>query len=309
MRSLIRGLAAALVVAGLCGFSSAQDSSQPSGADDSTQPLMPPLATNYANALKGWDALLSSPVSSSMGNSQENSFVRDVINALPDSATDGWTVCSVTFASLGGSKSPALIASMDVNGRHFCNYIFVITRTRNAVVCQGVYTWRVANVRDLLIDIKGDGKLELAVPTEASDYHGDRCMATWTRVLTVEGGTLVDRSAQFGGFYRARLSKIVNELPAAKAEDQSDGLDRAVCLQMESDRISRFLGNAPTAGEDTAFEWVKSANQSLRIKGIIVLAHIGDKRAKAALEKLAQDTDPLVATTAKFYLGQNVSVP
>jgi hypothetical protein len=294
------------------GSTSAQNPVQPtvSGASQRSEPLDPPEAAEYSHATQDWHALVTSfEAHRQIPQAQLNAFVRAVIHAQPESATGDWTVCSAAFARLSDDDAPALIASMDVNGRFFCNYVFVITRTAGAVTAQGSRAWMVTDVRNILVDLRNNGELELAVPAAASDYQGNRCMATWTRVLTLVHGKLVDRSDGFKDFYRTRLDNILKQLPSAKANEESGGLDRAVCLQIEADSIMRFIGTAPAAGEDTAMEWVNSADQSLRLRGIMVLAQIGDKKSKAALKELTQDRDSLIATMAKASLGERVSEP
>lgn len=296
-----------------CGVASAQTPDQPGAgaASEHLDPLDPPEATEYTQATQDWDALAASfAAHRSIPDSERNAFVRAVINAQPGSATEGWTVCSAGFARLAGDGSPALIASMDVNGRYFCNYLFVITRTEKTVMGQGLRVWEVDNVRDVLVDLRHDGNLELMVPTEASEYEGaNSCIANWTRVLTLDHGKLADQSRNFTGFYRATLDSLMKELPSARAEDEGNGHDSAICMQMEANRIERFLGTDSTAGEDSAMEWVKSSNEFLRRKGVIVLSEIGDKKSNAVLRELTQDSDEVISMIAKQSLGEAVSEP
>jgi hypothetical protein len=259
-------------------------------ASEQLEPLDPPVATEYTRATQDWDALAASfAAHRPIPESERNAFVRAVINAQPESATEDWTVCSAGFARLADDGSLALIASMDVNGRSFCNYLFVITRTGSRVMAQGAYVWMVDDVHDVLVDLKKDGKLELAVPTAASEYEGYRCMATWTRILTLERGKLVDRSADFKPFYRARLNLILKELPAARVRDQSDGDGGPACLEMEADRIRRFLGISQDSGKAAAIRWLRSDDETLRSKGMTVLTDIGDPQSIEIAQQTALD--------------------
>jgi hypothetical protein len=118
-------------------------------------------------------------------------------------------------------------------------------------------------------------------------------MATWTRVLILDHGKLVDRSADFKGFYRAELDRIVKKLPSVQAGDpgggENDRLDNAACLQMEADRIRRFLGLSRDAGQAAAIGWLSSKNESLRSRGMTVLTDIGDPQSIAIAQRTALD--------------------
>lgn len=253
-------------------------------------PLDPPVATDYPQATPDWAALVALfEAHRPIPDAQRNAFIRAVINAQPESATEDWTVCSAVFARLADDGSPALLASMDVNGRYFCNYLFVITRRGNAVMGQGLSVWMVTDVHDVLIDLRNDGKLELAVPTVASDYEGTRCMATWTRILTLDHGKLVDRSADFKGFYRAQLDQIEREMPAARTRDQKDGTDGTACLQVSAIRIEGSLGLSQQTGKEAALRWLSSDYEGLRRKGMTVLTDSGDPQSIAIAQQTALD--------------------
>lgn len=224
---------------------------------------------------------------------QVKAFVRAVADGMPDRLPGAEPVCGAAFAQLAPDGRPTRIASMDINGRDFCNDLLVITRREKAVMGQDLTVWMVDNVLDVLVDLRHDGTLELVVSTAASDYLGYRCMGTWTRVLTLDDGRLVDRSADFKGFYRTELDRIVKKLPSVRAgdpdEDQSDRLGDAACLQMEADRIRRFLGLSRDAGQATAIRWLNSKDESLRSKGMTVLTDIGDPQSIAIAQRTALD--------------------
>lgn len=302
-----------LSVVAWCGCASAQAPipQSVSGSSQPLGPLDPPAATRYPQAIPEWDALVALfEAHRPVPEAQINAFVQAVTDGLPDRLPPAEPVCSAAFARLSEDGAPALVASMDVNGRYFCNDFFVITRNEKTVMTQGLRVWEVDNARDVLVDLRHDGNLELVVPTEASDYEGaNSCMEYWTRILALEHGKLTDESSNFTGFYRATLDSHMKELPTVKAEDEGNGQDSAVCMQMEANRIKRFLGTDPTAGEDSAIEWVKSSNQFLRRKGVVVLGEIGDKKSNAVLRELTRDGDGVISLMAKEALGAKVSEP
>jgi hypothetical protein len=293
-----------------CGYASAQVPIQQnvSGSSQPLDPLYPPAATSYPKAMPDWDALVTLfEAHRPIPEAQLKAFVQAVDNDLPDRMPDDEPVCSATFARLAPDSTPALIATRDVNGRDFCNDLFVITRTEKAVIEQGLRVLQVDDVQDVLVDLRHDGNLELVVPTEASEYEGaNSCMANWTRVLTLDHGKLADQSRNFTNFYRTTLDTLTKGVPTATAEDEGDGRDRAICMQMEANRIERFLGIDPTAGEESAMAWVKSSNEFLRRKGVVVLGDIGDKKSNEVLRELTQDSDVGVSITAKQCLGEKV---
>lgn len=272
--------------------------------------VMAPEASKYPGAKQGWDLLFEyGKAHGQIPKEMADAFVQPTLGNVPDPAM-AEPVCSAEFVRLSGGDAPALVASLDVNGREYCKFFAVITRTDTAVMIQGVDGWLADDVHDLLLDLKKDGQTELVVPMEASDYNGlTNCMATWTRIFTMANGKLVDRSADFKDYYRERLDEIIKALPSAKADDQSDGTDGAVCLQIEADQIRRFLGIDKEAGKEIALQWVNSSNESLRLKGIIVLGNIGDKESKAMLQKLTQDGDSIVVMQAKESLGLPITGP
>jgi hypothetical protein len=206
------------------------------------------------------------------------------------------SVCSAGFFQISGSDSPSLIASIDVNGRHFCNNVEVIHRDANGLTIQEIDVWEVDDVKDIVRDLGKNEKDLLIVPTAYSDYDGAKCMATWSQVYAVQAGALVDRSAAFKEFYKDRLDSLNADMEQAGKNDDDN---RTICSQMEADKIARYLDISPNAGEDKAIGWISSADTSLRLKGVVVLADIGDKRSIATLKQFSEDPDTIVADAAK----------
>jgi hypothetical protein len=268
----------------------------------------PPEKSSYKYAERDWNALTSAlHTSKPPSDTQINSFVMAMIGFEPGEETFGVSVCSAGFFKIAGSESESLVASVDFNGRHFCNDVYVIHRGANGLVLQdaqnlgkGIHSYQVDDVNDIVRDLGKDGTNELVIPTEYSDYEGYKCLANWSRVYIMQSDTLVDRSASFKDFYKERLDTLLNEgIPRAKTRDANDGGNSVICVQMEADKIERFLGTSPNAGEDKAIDWINSADQSLRLKGIVVLADIGDEESIATLQHLTGDPDAIVAGAAK----------
>ena len=277
--------------------------------------LSPPVISSYKYAKRDWDALTSElQTNKPPSDAQIDSFVMAMIEHVPDSGMQspddavsaGVSVCSANFFQISDSDGEILIASIDVNGRHFCNNVEVIHRGANGLMVQEIDVWEVDDVNDIVRDPGKDGKNELVVPTAYSDYNGAECLATWSRIYTLQSGTLVDRSAAFLQFYKERLDSLEASMQKAINRDDDDNQDRTICAQMEADKIARFLGTAPNAGKDKAIEWINSADQSLRIKGIVVLADIGDKQSIETLQHLAEDSNAIVADAAKRALDRSL---
>ncbi len=226
-----------------------------------------------------------------------SAFVKEVVVGLPDSAMETWSVCSTAFSQIGDTE--AVIASLDGNGRGFCNDLEVIFVVHDVVVDQRVSVWMVDNVSDTIRDVDNDGRKELVVPLPASEYEGSSgCVAVWPAIYLISRGRLVEQSASFKKFYHTELEKMQSDLVTARAQDEGNGEDQAVCLQIETDKIKRVSGVASDAGEEAALQWIASNEESKRLKGIAVLADIRDKRSLTALQGVSHDSNPVVAAAA-----------
>jgi hypothetical protein len=255
--------------------------------------LTAPEKVDSESAERKWSALMSSfRVSQTLPDDQARSFVMAAIDASGGDAE----VCSDGMFELSGSDEPVLIAAVDFSGRKFCNELEVISQGKDAIMIQRLDVWQVDDVNEIVLDLRHDGKHELVVPTGYSAYDGSGCVATWRRIYEMQSGSLADKSHEFPNVYRARLDALN---AGEQASDESD----QICAEMESDKIKRFLGDSPTAGEGKAKEWAESEDRSSRMKGIAVLADIGDPQSLAELRKLAADPDASVARAAKGALS------
>jgi hypothetical protein len=275
--------------------------------------ISPPVKSSYKNQRYEWDALISQVhANKSSSNAEVYSYIMAMIEGLPDSgitdsedaALAGVSVCSAGFFQIAASKSESLVASIDVNGRGFCNNVELIYRNDDGIVLQEIDAWEVDNVTEIVHDIDKDSQNFLVVPTAYSGYDGANCIATWNRIYALQSGTLVDRSRSFEAYYKERLQELLGtDMQRAKARDKDDGGHSVICIQMEADKIERFTGMSPSAGEEEATNWMKSTDSALRLKGITVLADIGDKRSVTALQQASEDSDSLIAGSAKRALA------
>ena len=273
----------------------------------------PPEKSSYKYGERDWNALTSElHTDKPPSDTQIHSFVMAMLEGIPDSAVQspreavlaGVSVCSAGFFQISGNDSTSLVASIDVNGRHFCNNVAVIHRDANGLTIQQIDAWEVDDVKDIVRDLGKTGKDLLVIPTAYSDYDGAKCLATWSQIYAMQADALVDRSAAFTEFYKDRLDSLKADIEQADKND-GDG-DRTICSQMEADKVARYLGTSPNAGEDKAIGWISSADTSLRLKGIAVLADIGDKQSIATLQHFTEDPDAIVADAAKRAVGTSL---
>ena len=218
------------------------------------------------------------------------------------SVEDG--VCSAGFFKIAGSNGYNLVASFDVNGRRFCNDVEVIHFGANRLTTQSIFALEVDDVKDIVRDLGKNGKNELVIPGELSEYAGARCTGAWDRIYSLQSGSLVDRSAAFKDFYKELLVSLNAEMQQAKAKKYENyhDADAVICIQMESDKIKRFFGISPNAGENKAIAWIKSGDDYLRNRGFAVLADIGDQQSLAVLQRYVKDSDHEVAEEAELTL-------
>lgn len=205
----------------------------------------------------------------------------------------GGSVCSATVVDLSGRRSYSILASIDWSGRGFCNEVRVFDKGPDGIVNQQFEAWNASDVRKLIVDLGAPGEKQLAIPRGYSQYSGARCQATWTVIYRERDGKMADDSASFGAFYQDRLRTLQDRLDHGEAEPE--------CIQMEVDKIKRFLGISPTAGFGLAQEWIQSGDASLRTKAIVVFGDIGDEPSRQELRKLSSGNSP-DAVLAKHFL-------
>jgi hypothetical protein len=216
-----------------------------------------------------------------------------LVNRTIDSS---WTmgICSFKFVDVYDGTF-RLVASLDTNGRHFCNRVVVIEKTGAYFhVINDFKTVMSDQVNEMLADLDKDHSPELIVTEAWSRPETGHCLATWQKIYKWRTNKFVDDSASYPAYYKNRLKDV-----RSMAVRESD----PTCHLMEADKINRFLGNQ-NAGADRAAEWMKSTDASLRRKAATVFADIRSDSAKKNLILLSKDKDPLVAESAQLYIDK-----
>lgn len=130
----------------------------------------------YNSAERDWSMLISKlDEGQTPSDSQIHSFVNQVLGLDPK--TD--KVCSAGFFRFSGNETYSLVASIDVNGRHFCNDVEVIDKYESGIRAEGIFAWNVNDIHAIVQDIGKNGKNELVIPTGLSGYEGAaKCIVT-----------------------------------------------------------------------------------------------------------------------------------
>jgi hypothetical protein len=224
-----------------------------------------------------------------------NQYSADRVEDLtPDS------ICSFAVTKLGNPLQSALLVSLDVNGRHFCNAIDAITGPRNHLRLAEVRVWEEDEVAKLVQVPEGASRPYLIVSSPISDYEGaSGCIATVPRIYDVKSGHLMEASQLFPSFYRKRIETEM--APAAPH------LDSAFCKVMEIDKMKRMSGIQTNAGYETALSWMHAPDRRTREKAVSTFADIRDVPSLAALQRMSHDQDELVSHFANGALKHIVA--
>jgi hypothetical protein len=229
---------------------------------------------------------------SSLSRKDVDEFVLKYVGATIDEAS----VCSIRFADLANDGSYQLIASIDYSGREFCNTLLVVSKQGMQFKSATLGVWGLADVSHAVKDIAGDGYQELLIPENLTFYDGAKCIATWTQLLRLTDGKLIDVSSKFPEFYSRQLTKL-QQAPNKNDED-------SVCRKVEEYKLERVTGSVPNAGLTEALQWIRSSNPDLRVKAVSVLSDIEALGALEALRAATKDKDPEVAAVATSILSQ-----
>ena len=219
--------------------------------------------------------------------------LRSIVEQGLSVAEGGGKICSVAQVDLSGNQTNSILASIDWGGRGFCNDVWVFRTGSNESNKQHFDAWNVEDVKKLIVALGSGRDKQLAIRRGFSQYNGAGCVATWTAIYTERNGNLEEDSASFPAFYLQRLDLLQDRLNRGEAEPE--------CIQMEADKIRRFLGMSPTAGFDLAQRWLQSGEPALRAKGVAVFADIGDDPSKRELRKVAGGDAP-EAILARHFL-------
>jgi hypothetical protein len=269
----------------------------------------PPIRTQYKFATRDWNAMTAAlHTGNPPAQKTINAFITNMLLGEPDlsvpSAHD-LDIQSAAFFPVAGASADVLVALVNVMQTRFSNTLVVITRGASGPTIQTLDLSFDHDVHSVARDLDGTGKVELLYTYAWSDYQGaNSCIADWTRIYSLQSGRLTDRSAAFPDYYRQRLQEITAQIPIAKEADLPSHYhtDEAICLQMEADRIQRFLRINPQAGEDRALSWLRGSNPWWRAKAVDVLADIADRRSITTIRSLIHDPDPGVSITAESAL-------
>jgi len=300
MRALVTEPLAMMLISFVCCHSCVAQSSatqpkaeQSSEAKGEQQGDFEKTTIPYRHALRDWERVFANtpankPPSSSDAQTLAGKLFVDLSISWPTHTGD---VCSAGFFRIAGSRGYSLVATYDVNGRRFCNGLTVVHRNPDGLSAYSADTWEVDDVADVIGEVEADGRGFLIFPVPFSDYEGaNSCMAFWMRIYSFNSGVLVNRDSDLKGYYRKLLHRLTSEdMQKAKKSDADDNRDEAVCIQMEVDKINRFLGIFPDAGKAAALRWLRSKNVYMRNKGMAVLTDIGDLQSIAAAQQAALD--------------------
>lgn len=205
-------------------------------------------------------------------------------------------VCDVLQVTLGPTTPPTIVASLDANGRNFCNRVILVQRDPTRIV-QSIDSWLLDDVSSVVRDVDRDGRLELVIPRAFSTPEGAGCVAQTPLVFTCGNPRCVESSRQFPAFYSEELDRVERAIAEVAPDKAEEGMP---CLIMNRDKVLRLLG-VTAAGFEEADAWQRSADPSLRRKAVRVFADIDDVRSKQRLAVLSNDPDPRVASLARLY--------
>jgi hypothetical protein len=248
---------------------------------------------NPAISLLAVVALFAPPCVIGCNGQNSDAALRSFVEQQLSVAEGGGKICSVARADLSGSQTDSVLASIDWSGRGYCNDVWIFRTGSNGPSKQHFDAWNIDDVNKLIVNLGSGRERQLAIRRGYSLYNGAGCVATWTAVYTERDGILEEDSTSFPAFYLQRLNMLQGRLNGGEAEPE--------CIQMEADKIMRFLRTSPTAGFELAQRWVQGSEPALRAKGVAVFADIGDDPSKRELRKLANGDAP-EAILARHFL-------
>jgi hypothetical protein len=223
-------------------------------------------------------------------------IVEKAIGAGPGT---GVTVCTAGVLPQSGTTPATILTSVDSSGRGACNRLFRLSMgTPSAVLQQFETTWGITDLSLIISDLDHDGDPELLIPNEWGHGRHYHCEPTKIVIYKCDARTCSDESRRFPAFFEHeadRLSQVIERLarfsPGAQVEQRE-------CLEMERDRLLRFLGLDPSAGLRAADVWMHDASKDVRLNAISVFADVGDAASQARLKALTDDEDSEVSAAA-----------
>jgi len=198
-----------------------------------------------------------------------------------------------------GDGNVQLVASVDYSGRRFFNTVLVVRRTGTGYAVQRLPALNVTSLAAAVVDLDGDGRQELVLPTALTPYLGAAYpQAKWDAIYAWSGKLYVESTATYAGYYRANVLAPLRQR-LVNASVANDAVPLALA-RIEHDKALRVLPAAnPDAGVATAQSLASNADPKLRILGAAVAADIGSPDAAVLLGRLAADGNRDVARYAK----------
>ncbi|HLI62959.1 MAG TPA: hypothetical protein VKV05_06140 [Terriglobales bacterium] len=152
-----------------------------------------------------------------------------------------------------------------------------------------------ANLKEGIRDLDGDGKKEIILYSslDPAGGRGGNPTPVWPRVFRLEGEKYVPASWDFPGIYdfyqREVLPQLNEEMDKKRRILSPDFVDNNVAvLEMQRDKILRFLRLDPQAGLEEARQWAKSNNPDMIYNAWCVFQDIPGHEAEANAAKQAE---------------------
>jgi len=206
-------------------------------------------------------------------------------------------VCDVILLT-APRTAPTIVASLDFSGRHFCDMIARVSRTRPPMVMQKIDAWEADDLSKVVVDFDRDGIAELIVPRAISNYEGAACIAVVPVIYKCSSTRCEDVTRRFPTMVRQWIDRQT-EYQRSLHDDVDE--DTEACFSMERSKVQRMLGENRRAGFADAREWMNSQNPRLRRKAAAVFGDIGDAASRANLLTLERDPDPTVVSIARQF--------
>jgi hypothetical protein len=221
-------------------------------------------------------------------------------------------ICSFRFVDLRHAENLTLLVTRWDGPRGGCGGLSIIDRTAagfQEVSGEGSDYYGIDDVNEVVRDINGDGKLELVFYNQFTDYEGAECAATWPVIYGWDGSKYANLSAQprFRPFYEQEIKRLRREVADTRRMESTEkdrngrrpSSDEARCAEASIAKIQRFLGAGPDTGMADAIRWANSSDRLEREFAAGVFSDISTPETKKYLRMLANDTDRIVAFSAK----------
>lgn len=270
---------------------------------------------------RGADAELD--VLNQLDSSTVRDFVFRVIQTSGESqafyTSDGvsnFLIGDFKFVDMNRDGNIQLVASIDVAGRPFFNWVGVVGQVNGRFSFDRVPSWGERHDFDReLRDLDGDGTLELlakdrwadvddaSVPDSLRDSSGVSVLpdSAWINVLQWNNGTLRNVNEKFSRFYQAEyIPTIQRALSTIDAIRDSDDLKEGIAsiYKVNAFRALRTAGRR-NVGYEEAVNWAYSRDPVLQISAAQVFSDIGDSDSVVQLERLTRSSDASISNRAE----------